>query len=156
MPVVNWELKDIVGATLASRVGRVIFRLVEPNIVAATGRIIPTAEVAVTPASDGSGSVNLTATSSMLGNGYYVMSIEWLDSSMPRTDFPDWQIRVGSSGGNLGDFIDFGGGHGGPNLSLVLTGLTKPPNLKVGQLWWNTDPNDPYGTANTGLIYVGG
>ena len=156
MPAVTGELKDIIGATLVSRVGRLIFRLVEPNITVSTGRVLPTAEVSVTPSSDGAFTVNLTSTSSMLGNGYYVMSIEWLDSSMPHADFPDWQIRVGSSGGNLGDFIDFGGGHGGPNLSFVLTGLTKPSNLKVGQLWWKTDPNDPYGPANTGLIYVGG
>lgn len=156
MPAVTGELKDIIGATLVSRVGRLIFRLVAPNITVSTGRVMPTAEVAVTPSSDGSFTVNLTSTATMLGDGYYTMSIEWLDSSMPHADFPDWQIRVTSSGGNLGDFISTGGGHGGPNLSLVLTGLTKPPQLRVGQLWWKTDPNDPYGTANTGLIYVGG
>lgn len=161
MPAVTGELKDIIGSTLVSRVGRLIFRLVAPNIVASTGRVMPTAEVAVTPASDGSFTVNLTSTHTMLGDGYYVMSIEWVDSTMPHADFPDWQIRVGSSGGVLSDFIQFGGGGGngggnGPNLSLVLLGLTKPPQLRVGQLWWKTDPNDPYGTANTGLVYVGG
>lgn len=160
MPVMTWELKDIVGATLASRVGRVIFRLVEPNVVATgtnAGRIIPTAEVAVTPNSDGSGSVNLTATSTMLGDGYYVISIEWVDTSKPNADFPNWKIRVGSSGGNLSEFIEMGSGGGnGPNLSLVLMGLTKPANLRVGQLWWKTDPNNPEGPSNTGLIYVGG
>lgn len=160
MPVVTGELKDIVGATLASRVGKVIFRLVEPNIVAtgsSAGRIIPTATEPVTPSTDGSFSVNLTSTHTMLADGYYVLTIEWLDSSMPHTDFPDWQIRVGANGGPLGGMTEVGAGGGrGPNLSLVLMGLTKPPNLKVGQLWWKTDPNDPYGTANTGLIYVGG
>lgn len=159
MPVVTWELKDIVGATLASRVGRVIFRLVEPNIIASgsnAGRILPTAEVAVTPNSDGSGSVNLADTSTMLTDGYYVLTIEWVDSTMPHTDFPEWQIRVGPDGGKLSGLIDSGGGHGGPNLSLVLMSLTQPPNLKRGQLWWKTNPDNPSDPRNTGQIYIGG
>lgn len=165
MPVVTGELKDIVGATLVSRVGKIGFRLVAPNIVAtgaSAGRVIPTAVELITPSSDGSFSVNLTSTNTMLGDGYYVLFIEWTDATLPKTDFPGWQIRVGASGGPLSGFIEFGnpsgggGGGNGPNLSLVLLGLTKPANLKVGQLWWKTDPNDPYGAANTGLIYVGG
>lgn len=159
MPVVTWELKDIVGATLASRVGRVIFRLVEPNIVASgsnAGRILPTAEESVTPNSDGSGSVNLADTSTMLTDGYYVLTIEWVDSTMPHTDFPEWQIRVGPNGGKLSGLIDSGGGHGGPNLSLVLMSLTQPPNLKRGQLWWKTNPDNPSDSRNTGQIYIGG
>lgn len=159
MPVVTGELKDIVGQTLASRVGRLKFRLVEPNIVAtgsAAGRILPTAEESVTPSSGGSFSVNLADTSTMLADGYYVLSIEWVDSSMPMTDFPDWQIRVGPNGGTLSGLIDTGGGRGGPNLSLVLLGLTQPPNLKRGQLWWKTNPDNPTDSRNTGQIYIGG
>lgn len=159
MPVVTGELKDIVGATLASRVGRLIFRLIEPNIMASgssAGRILPTAEESVTPISSGAFSVNLADTSRMLTDGYYVLTIEWADSSMPMSDFPDWQIRVGPNGGKLSGLIDSGGGRGGPNLSLVLMSLTEPPNLKRGQLWWKTNPDNPSDSRNTGQIYIGG
>lgn len=159
MPNVTFELRSIIGATLASRAGKVIFRLVEPNIVAtgsSAGRILPTTEEGVIPNSDGSGSVNLSSTTSLLTDGYYVMTIEWVDKTMPLTDFPDWQIRVGPNGGRLEDMISGGGGHGGPNLSLVLLGLTQPPNLKRGQLWWKTNPDNPSDSRNTGQIYIGG
>ncbi|MDJ0321650.1 hypothetical protein [Pseudarthrobacter sp. PS3-L1] len=160
MPNVTGELKDIVGSTLVSRVGRLRFRLVEPSIVGSgvsAGRILPTADVLVAPDSVGAWNVNLASTATLLNDAYYTLSIEWIEPGMPLTDFPDWEIRVGSRGGPLSDFIEFGGGRpsGGPNLSMVLLSLTEPPGLRRGQLWWQTNPDDPTDPRNTGRIYIG-
>lgn len=159
MPNVTGELKDIVGAPLANRVGRLKFRLVEANIVASgssAGRILPTAEEVVAPVSSGSFAVNLNSTTTLLFEGYYTLAIEWLGSEGTFVDFPDWQIRVGPNGGSLETMITIGGSHGGPNFSLVLMALTQPPNLKRGQLWWQTNPDNPSDSRNTGRIYIGG
>lgn len=160
MPLVTGELRDITGSTLASRVGRLKFRLNEPQVVATgslAGRVLPTAETIVTPGAGGAFEVELTATTTMLGNAFYVLAIEWVDSPGPFVDVPGWQIRVPSGGGSIADFITIGGSNGssGKNLSLVLLGLSKPSSLAVGQLWWKTDPNNPEGPANTGEIYIG-
>lgn len=159
MPLVTFDLIDIVGETFVSRVGRVLFWLNDPSIVAVgtyKGRLLPTSHAEVIPASTGKCSVDLNSTTSLGVDTYYKMRIEWNESTMPAKDYPDWQIRVGSGGGSLDDLLTSGGGSGGPNLSLVLYGLTEPPNLAPGQLWWKTSVLDPYGPANTGLIYIGG
>lgn len=167
MPTVTGYLKDLVGATMGNRQGVIVFRPNEPMIQAATttpGTIHPTAEVRVTPASNGSFSVNLTATTVMLSDAYYTIRIEWVDKGIPPMDFPDWQVRVPvGSGGHIGQFIVLGppqGGWGGslPNLSLVLISETRPDNLQVGQLWLQATPGahaSPDGALNTGILYRG-
>lgn len=164
MATVTGFLKDIVGANMADRVAALLFELNAPAIQATSttpGTIHPTEKQKVTPAANGSFSVDLVASTVMLTNSWYNLTIQWNDSAGTLTDFPDWQIRVPSSGGILSELITVagrGGGPGnpGPNLSAVLMGLTTPPNLAAGQLWWKTDPNNPEGPANTGLIYIGG
>lgn len=166
MPNVTGELSSLLGASMAAQVGKVRFRLNEPGIVAsgsAAGRVIPTSSALITPESDKTFTANLAQTTLMLSDAFYIMTIEWNDTTQPNTDYPQWQIRVPASGGSLHDLISLGstsggGGGGGavPNGSLVLMGLTEPPGLRRGQLWWKTDPNNPYGPANTGKIYIGG
>ncbi|OIH81966.1 hypothetical protein BLJ79_21650 [Arthrobacter sp. UCD-GKA] len=153
------------GATLTSRVGKLVFRLNTPNIGTAgaiASRVLPTAEHPVTPSSDGSFSVELTQTDLLLTDAWYVLSIEWNDASMPNTDFPEWQIRV-TGGGTLLDMVVLGpphGGWGGPlaNLSLVLVSLTQPENLQAGQLWLQAAPDSyasPNPALNTGKLFRG-
>ncbi|MDJ0321820.1 hypothetical protein [Pseudarthrobacter sp. PS3-L1] len=158
MPVITGELKDIVGATLASRVGRLRFRLVEPSIVASgssRGRIIPTADQVVTPASDDSWSINLSSTTSLANDAYYLLFIDWIEPGIPLTDDPGWKIRIGNQGGPLSSFVTFTESRGGYNFSQVILSLTEPPNLLPGQLWWQTNPDDPADPLNTGRIYRG-
>lgn len=166
MPDVTGSLRDLVSVSMANRQGVLVFRPNAAMLQAATttpGTIHTTAEVRVTPSSNGSFSVNLTATTVMLSDAYYTLRIEWVDGSGPDLDFPNWQIRVPvGSGGNIGQFIVIGppsGGWGGtlPNLSLVIMSLTQPDNLQRGQFWWKTDPDDPqnYNGRNTGEIRQG-
>lgn len=158
MPAVSGELKSIIGETLAARVGKLYFRLNEPNIGAVgamNNRIIPTAVEEVIPTSTGAFTFNPAPTEYMLFDAWYILTIKWNDAAGSLTDFPQWQIRVPNAGGDFTDMIFPGGGGQGGNLSLVLLSLTKPPNLKPGQLWLKTDPDNPDNPANTGLIYVG-
>lgn len=165
MTAVSGSVKDLVGASMASRQCVLVFRPNEAMIQTATttpGTIHPTAEVRVTPASNGDFTANLTATTVMLNDCFYVLRIEWLDADGGHMDFPNWQIRVTTSAGHIGQFITLGppdGGWGGSlaNLSLVLMSLTFPDNLQRGQLWWKTDPDDPqnYNGRNTGIIERG-
>lgn len=164
MPAISGHVRDIVDASMANRVVALVFRLNAPNVQGtssggtAAGTIHPTAERKVTPGSDGSFSVDLVLTTTMLSDAWYEVGIVWNENEGPLWDYPNWQIRVGS-GGNISDKVYFRppGGGGGPlaNLTLVLLSLTEPPNLARGQLWWKVNPNDPADPANTGKIYVG-
>lgn len=166
MAIVSGSMKDLVNASLATRQGRLIFRLSEPSIAvtgANAGSVYPTAESSVIAStSTGNFSIDLQTTTSLLTDAWYIPSIEWLDEAGGATDFPNWQVRVPVSGGSLDKLITLGapsGGWGGslPNLSIVQMGLTRPDNLQVGQLWWKTDPDDPNNLngKNTGRIEKG-
>lgn len=165
MPAVTGSLKDLVGSSLSNRQGVLVFRPNEAMVQAATttpGTIHATAEVRVAPASNGDFTANLTATTVMLNDCYYTLRIEWVDGAGGQMDFPNWQIRVPTSGGHIGNYIVLGppqGGWGGslPNLTLVMMSLTRPDNLQVGQFWWQSDPDDPLNLngKNTDNIYRG-
>lgn len=173
MPAVDFRVRDLVGASMASKKCVVIFRPNEAMLQAATttpGTIHPTAAVRVTPNSNGEGTANLTATTIMLTDAFYTLRIEWVEGKISPRDFPNWQIRVPvGAGGSLDKFVVIGppqGGWGGslPNLSLVMMALspnraklTPPPGLQRGQNWWDTDPDDPQNLngQNTGDIYRG-
>lgn len=164
MATVTGSLKDIVGADMADRVAALFFQLNGPTIQATSttpGTIHPTEPKKIIPSGDSSFTANLVATTVMLTNSWYTLAIQWNDSAGTLMDFPDWQIRVPVAGGVLSELITLAGraggpGGSGPNFTAVLYGLTEPPNLVVGQMWWKTDPNDPYGPKNTGLVYIGG
>lgn len=161
---VSGNVRDIVMGSMAGKVVQLVFRLNAPNVQATgtwAGTIHPTVEERVTPDSTGAFSVSLVTTTLMLGDAWYELGIVWQGSKEPLWDYPEWQIRV-SGDGPINEMITLGppgGGWGGPigNLSLVLLSLTKPPQLKKGQLWWKTDPDDPNNLngLNTGNIYQG-
>lgn len=165
MPAITGNVKDIVDASMSSKVAKLVFYLSDPSVQAAStgaGTIHPTAEKEVVPASDGSFSVNLVRTDTMLNDAWFVLRIEWNEPAWPAKDFPEWQIRVDSSG-KINEKIYLAppsGGWGGPvaNLSLVLVALTKPDNLQVGQLWLQSAPaefNNPESPLNTGKLFRG-
>lgn len=155
------NVKSFTGVSMASQVVRVGFRLHDPAMVVAganAGTIMPTNIRWVTPTAEGAFSIALEAVTNMHDDAWYVLVIQWNDEAGTLMDFPFWQFRPGTSGGSIEDIIYSGGGNGqgpGANLSLVLISLSKPPQLKRGQLWWKTDPNNPNNPANTGQIWIG-
>lgn len=166
MAIVNGSMKDIVNASMAGRAAKLFFRLNDTGVASVgsnAGTVYPADEQPVSPSSStGNFSIDLQTTTSMLHEAFYTLRLEWLEGGGPGLDFPNWQIRVPADGGRIDRLITLGppsGGWGGslPNLSLVLMGLTRPENLQVGQLWWQTDPEDPNNLngKNTGRIYRG-
>lgn len=157
MPAITGNVKDIVDASMSSKVAKLVFYLSDPSVQAtgsSAGTIHPTAEREVVPASDGSFTVNLVRTDTMLNDAWFIVRIEWNEPTWPARDFPEWQIRVNSSG-KINEKIYLAppsGGWGGPmaNLSLVLVALTKPDNLQVGQLWLQAAP-EQHASANPAL-----
>lgn len=152
MPDVKGSLKDIVGATMGSRQGKLVFYLNEPGIQATAlpGEVNPTAEREVIPdTGTGDFTVDLRATTSMLNDNFYRLRIEWVENSIPPMDFPNWQIRVPNGGPhNLSELITVGGpggggsgGGGGSNAMLWWVSLTPPPNRN--HIWLYLDPDDP-------------
>lgn len=166
MAIVNGSLKDIVNASMASRQGKLVFRLNAESVAVTgsnAGAVYPTEEVSInSAASTGNFSIDLQTTTSLLTDAWYTLRIEWLDSEGGAMDFPGWQIRVPVSGGSIDKLITLGppnGGWGGSlaNLSLVMIAPEKPDNLQVGQLWLESDPDDPnnFNGKNTSRLYRG-
>jgi hypothetical protein len=148
MATVTGTLYDIGGGHLAGKYPDLEFTL---NSTAATaGGVYVTEPSIVTPAGDGTFTANLPATDLMRDDNYYTLAIRWQDSAgnMPRIDFPDWQIRVPTGGGNLGDLKG-----NGSNLSMVYVSLKEPDDPTPFMLWLEQDPDDINNPANTGNLY---
>lgn len=156
MAIWTGNLRDV-GLGFLTGLNPVIeFHLNSPQV--SNTMVWATRPVSVTPSSGGAFTVDLADTRVMYGDAYYTMHVRWLEPGSPSSsgyapvdvhiDFP---IRTNSAGGPIGDAVG-----GVSNMAFVLVGLTQPAALRLGQLWWKTDPDNPYGPANTGLIYVGG
>jgi hypothetical protein len=148
MAVVTGTVYEITGGHLVGKYPELVFTL---NATAATsGGLYVTEPSIVAPASDGSFTTNLPSTDLMRDDNYYTLGIRWLDpaGNMTRIDFPDWQIRVPTGGGNV---VDLRGG--GTNLSMVYVSLTEPDNPTPFMLWLEQDPDDISNPANTGNLY---
>lgn len=148
MAVVTGNLKDIGGASMASRNGVVKFTLNAGNITASGGGLRPDNTQTVTPSSDGTFSTNLEPTVSMLADAWYVVRIEWLDNVGNLITYLEFQIRVPSSGGVISDLIDLG--TGGANPLIWWAGLTAPPSRRY--LWLHMNPADNTDPAGTGDV----
>jgi len=150
VPTITGTLTEIAGGHLAGQYPEVVFTLNKTGTTEST--IYPTEPAKVTPASDGSFSVNLADTTKMLDDSWYTMSIQWLDgaANYNRIDYPDWKIRVPTAGGPIGNLRG-----NGSNLSMVYVSKTPPANPVPFMLWLQQDPAnpDPYDPDNTGKLY---
>lgn len=155
MAAVTGTLKTFGLESLAGKQPVIVF---EANKAATGpgGELFATDPVRVPPASDGSFSARLQPTENLITDGvHYRMWIEYLDAAnnYVRVDNPDWQLRVPSAGGTLGDLLKL------PkvNSALVITSPTPPPVwLGLGAMWLQADPNDidnPLNPANTGDLH---
>lgn len=155
MAVVTGTLKTFGLASLASKQPVIVFEANKPA-TGPGGELFATDPVRVIPEPDGTFTARLQPTENLITPGVvYRMWIEYLDSAnnYVRVDNPDWELRVPSAGGVLGDLLKL------PKVSsgLVITSPT-PPSLwlGLGAMWLQADPNDidnPLNPANTGNLY---
>lgn len=156
MPAVTGSLHDIIGSRMTGKEAVILFELNGPNIRSG-GDIHPTETVRVTPSElDGSFTVNLMQTTSMMTDAWYKIRIRWLgtEAGSALIDFPDWKIRVPSGGGRLDQM--FSADEPGFNRRMVWVSLTSPPtNLPAFSLWLHSDPDDPDNTnyQSSGKLY---
>lgn len=147
MPILSGSFRDIVSGPMDGRNGELILTLNAPNVFAAglsAGRVVPTApHIIKFTTSDDTFSVNVAQTTAMLYDAWYTMQIRWQDSGFGATlvDFPDWQIRVGTSNVSIQDAISRPGKGPGINSSLWWVGLTPPPSQNF--IWNYLDPDNP-------------
>ena len=109
MATVTGTLTDIGMGHLTGKSPTILFTLNDANSMGAS--IIPTEPKRVSPASDGSWSVDLAPTSSMLqSSAFYQITIQWVESEGPgtgvRADWDRLRFVVPSTGGNVGDLIN--------------------------------------------------
>lgn len=110
------------------------------------GNILATRRIISVPDVDGSFSVKLIPSDSVIPERYYTMRIEWLDSNAfgpdagyIGVDFPDMKIRpMGEGDGVLTDVID----PGGANPLIIWSGPTPPPSGHPNMWWLNTATQD--------------
>lgn len=150
MAVVTYNLKDATGATMTGLNPVVKFTLNRGNITASGGGLRPDKPAVSIPSSDGTGSINLEPTVSMLADAWYAVRIEWLDNVGNLITYMDFQIRVPAGGGSLSDLADLGGASGGANQLIWWVGLTEPPSHRY--IWLQMNPNDNTDPAGTGDV----
>lgn len=164
MANVTYDLKDIVGATMGDRNGTVIFTLNDPNVIVGSGGLRPDMSFESTPASNGTGSVNLEPTVNMFKDAWYDISILWQQEDLDDSSrgaalqgFLGLQLRVPAAGGRLDQLLEFGGSGGnvpGPNNRIVWVSQSPPPKPRKFMLWLvqepgpNPDPFDPRNTSD--------
>lgn len=144
MPTVTGHLRNIGGGTLTANIGQLVFRLNAPNVgVAGFSKdfVLPTKEHDVTPASDGSFTVNLNATDQLANDAWYDVGIVWNESEGTFWDF-GLKIRVPSAGGSFSELLDSTGSSG--NQLLVWVSENAPKNPRRGQWWFVPSTNNLY------------
>jgi len=147
LPTVTGTLTDINMGHLVGKSPQLVFTLNAPN--SGGSALYPTEPVRVTPASDGTFSVTLAATTEMNDDGaYYTLSARWLNSvgeTPNRADWDGWELQVPSSGGSVSGLW----GRPPTNPRMVYVSLTEPVNPRPFLLWLKNNPNDDNDPANT-------
>lgn len=148
MATVTGTLYDISGSHLAGKNPEIVFALNETG--GTQNGIYVTEPSRITPGGDGSFTAELPSTDLMRDDSYYTLSIEWQDEAgkPSRIDYPDWCIRIPTSGGPIGDLRG-----PGSNMSIVYVSLTAPDRPVPYLLWLEQDPADTTNPANTGKLY---
>lgn len=148
MALVVGSLRDAALSAASLGQPRVVFYFPDPQLSAgiAAGRVTPTQPVYAIPDGEGSFSIDLITTDSMIDpNAHYKMRVEWVgdDGTIHHMiDYPDWEIRVTDAGGTLDDLARYGHGTFW-NQRIVWVGLTQPLFARRGMLWLLSDPNNP-------------
>lgn len=139
MPVVEGSLRDIDGGSLSPYIAKLVFRLNQPNAIAvgsAKGRVFPTKELPVTPASNGDFTANLQSTEQLYYDAWYDVGIVWNESEGTFWDF-GLKIRVpNNSPLSFGDLLTTSNGTGAGNPLLVWVNETAPIAPSKGQWWY--------------------
>ncbi|WOH20120.1 hypothetical protein IRJ34_07290 [Paenarthrobacter sp. GOM3] len=152
MAVVTGNIKDVVGGSFTGKFPQLLFTLNAPQTKEG-GVIFPQEPVKVTPAANGSWSVDLAPTVEMLDDAWYTVQIVWVKSIVPRTfggyNFPDWQLQVPLTGGAFSDLF----GKPPKNTRMVYVSLAPPTDPRPFTLWLKDDPSDPANPLNTGNLY---
>lgn len=139
MSTVTGSLRSIGLASMAPLAPRLILTI---NKAAVTGTtVIPSAPLSVVPDSDGVFSFDIAPTDAMSEDHWYTIRIEWLNGEDIPTgrDFPDWELRVPTSGGQLGPLLEFPS-----NPAQVFVGDFAPKNSTPGTWWLNSTSGDLY------------
>jgi len=149
MPAVTGNLTDIGGGHLVGKIPELHFFLNAPNTK--TGVVLPTEKLTVQPASDGSFTANLQATTDMLDDAWYTVSMQWLDAggNYVKADFPDWKLEVPTSGGSFPNLF----GKPPQNTRMVYVSLTPPDDPRPFTLWMQANPDNDLDAANTWNLY---
>src|SRR6185312_3645359 len=139
MPVVTGNLRDITNVAMVSEQPQIVFTLNQTNM--AGGVVYPSEPSVVTPASDGSFTVDLAATQDMVDTGWYTLKLQWLGLSTGAAlmDFPEWQITVPRSGGVISSLL----AKPGTNQRIVWESTTPPLMPRPFMLWLEQDPLQP-------------
>ena len=145
MPAVTGNLTDVGGGHLVGKIPEIHFYLNAPNTK--PGVVLPTEKLTVQAAADGSFTANLQATTDMMDDAYYTVSIQWLDGAgnYVKADFPDWQLQVPSGGGSFTNLF----GKPPKNQRMVYVSLTPPDNPRPFTLWLKANPANDLDPANT-------
>jgi len=138
MAQVVGHLKDFALDTLSPYSPQIIFTASGPAIAGLYGtELLVSRPVAVTPASDtGFFSVELVPNVEQVPEGWYTISVRWLDasSSFVSVELPNWRLKVPLDGGNIGDLLD-----DTPFNPELVSVSTNPPAVPTDGSWWIED-----------------
>ena len=146
MPVVTGTLTDLGLGHLVGKSPQLVFTLNAPN--SGGSALYPTEPIRVTPAPDGTFSVNLAATTEMNNDAHLTLSVHWINSvgSSPiRADFDGWELQVPAAGGALPGLW----GKPPTNTRMVYVSLTPPEDPRPFSLWLEANPDNDNDPANT-------
>lgn len=155
MAVVTGTLTDFGLQSLADKSPTVIFKFTGAGTLGSN--LFASTPVVVTPAADGTFSVDLQPTDGVVPAGWYTVSIEHLKEGGKYTHFDvlGYKLFVPITGGALGDLPD------APlSPATVLVSLDPPPPGYKG--WYLNaagpgeppgDPNDP-ASSGTGILEI--
>ncbi|MDY0891887.1 hypothetical protein [Frigoribacterium sp. CFBP9030] len=142
MPTVSGRLLDIGLATLDPLRPTVTFTPRNADgdgSSVATNLLLASRPTSVTPAADGSFTVQLAATTLMRPDTWYEISVKWFEPTGAFHDasYPSFKLRVPEQGGILAELVD-----AEPTSKLAWVGPTAPPNT-TAYLWWIDNSSMP-------------
>jgi hypothetical protein len=138
MPTVTGTLADFNLQALTGLRPKIIFR---PNRSALSPtRLYVARPIEVTPADDGSFSVELVPTQLLEPAAWYTIEIRWQEPSGRELgrDYPDWRVFVTAEGGTLSGLISTPA----DNTLLVAWQPNQPDPWPSGLVWVNTITGD--------------